>query len=304
VGLYQAKEAGRNIMRFYDPALQAVVLARVATETDLRNAVSNPHSQFRLHYQAQIDSSGHLVGAEALVRWQHPQRGLVSPAEFIPLAEETGLILLLGRWVLETACIQIAKWQSNSSMRHLQLAVNVSPRQFHQPDFAEHVCAMVQKTAIDPCKLKLELTESMVIADVEDTILKMRALKKTGLRFSIDDFGTGYSSLAYLSKLPLDQLKIDQSFVRNLNNQSSDMVIVQTIIGMANNLGMEVIAEGVETEMQRNILEQHGCLLYQGYLFSKPLPVEEFEELVNRNAIDQSEYPSEHKTPENGLSEK
>ena len=293
VGLYQAKEAGRNTMHFYDPALQALVMARVAIEADLRNAVCQPQSHFLLHYQPQVDSSGNLIGAEALVRWQHCERGLVPPAEFIQLAEETGLILLLGRWVLETSCAQLAKWRSNSGTRHLQLAVNVSARQFHQPDFVEQICAVLQKTAIDPDKLKLELTESMLVDNVADVISKMWALKKMGLRFSMDDFGTGYSSLAYLSKLPLDQLKIDQSFVRNLNSQTSDTVIVQTIVGMANNLGMEVIAEGVETEAQREFLEQNGCLLYQGYLFSKPVPLEEFEQLASRSNTGQAGWHRE-----------
>jgi diguanylate cyclase (GGDEF)-like protein/PAS domain S-box-containing protein len=296
IGLYQAKIAGRNTMHFYDPALQALVMARVAIEADLRNAACQPQSHFVLYYQAQVDASGNLIGAEALVRWQHRERGLVSPAEFIPLAEETGLILPLGHWVLETACIQLAKWRSNSGTRHLQLAVNVSARQFHQPDFVEQICAVLQKTAIDPGKLKLELTESMLVDDIADVISKMGALKKMGLRFSMDDFGTGYSSLAYLSKLPLDQLKIDQSFVRNLNTQTSDTVIVQTIVGMAHNLGMEVIAEGVETEAQREFLEQNGCLLYQGYLFSKPLPLEEFEQLASRSNTGQAGWHRE--TPE------
>jgi EAL domain-containing protein (putative c-di-GMP-specific phosphodiesterase class I) len=219
------------------------------------------------------------VGAEVLLRWAHPARGLIPPMQFIPLAEETGFILPAGQWVLENACRQIKAWEARPDTRNLQLAVNVSGRQFRQPNFVAQVNETIRQAGIDPRRLKLELTESIVLDNVEDTIAKMKALKQTGVSFSMDDFGTGYSSLAYLTQLPLDQLKIDQSFVRNIGTKTSDATIVQTIIGMAGNLGMEVIAEGVETREQRDFLERMGCSLYQGYLFGRPVPLEEFEQL-------------------------
>jgi diguanylate cyclase (GGDEF)-like protein/PAS domain S-box-containing protein len=272
--MYQAKNAGRNTLRFYDPAMQALLEARMILENDLRRALTE--NQFRLYYQMQVDHTGRILGAEALIRWPHPQRGMVSPAEFIPLAEEIGLISLIGQWVLETACAQLKVWESDPLTRDLQVAVNVSARQFHQPDFVEQVLQTLRSHALNPDRLKLELTESLVLDNIEDTIVKMQALRKLGVRFSMDDFGTGYSSLSYLTQLPLDQLKIDQSFVRNIGAKHTDAVIVQTIIGMARNLGIEVIAEGVETEDQRAFLEQHGCALCQGYFFGKPVPVDEF----------------------------
>jgi diguanylate cyclase (GGDEF)-like protein/PAS domain S-box-containing protein len=273
--MYQAKSAGRNTQRFYDPALQAVLEARTELESDLRSALKG--NQFRLYYQAQVDHTGLILGAEALIRWQHPQRGLVPPMEFIRLAEEIGLILPIGQWVLETACTQLKTWEADPLTRNLQLAVNVSAHQFHQPDFVEQVRQTLRIHAFTPGLLKLELTESLVLDNIDDAIDKMLALREVGVRFSMDDFGTGYSSLSYLTQLPLDQLKIDQSFVRNIGVKHSDAVIVQTIIGMANNLGMEVIAEGVETENQRAFLEQHGCTLCQGYLFGRPVPIEAFD---------------------------
>ncbi|MCK9199796.1 MAG: EAL domain-containing protein [Gallionella sp.] len=278
IAMYQAKHAGRNTLRFFDPEMQASISARAALEADLRLALEK--SQFELYYQLQATHDGRVIGAEVLIRWQHPARGLVSPVEFIPLAEETGLILPIGLWVLETACAQLGRWKNNPLASHLQLAVNVSARQFHQPAFVEQVLAVLGKFDIDPGKLKLELTESLVLDDIDATILKMHALMEFGVRFSMDDFGTGFSSLAYLTQLPLAQLKIDQSFVRNIGVKPSDAIIVQTIIGMAKNLEMAVIAEGVETEEQRAFLEQHGCPLCQGYLFSKPVPLGEFESLL------------------------
>ena len=220
------------------------------------------------------------IGAEALIRWQHPERGMVSPLQFIGLAEETGLILPMGLWVLQTACEQLRRWQHNPRTADLQLAVNVRARQFRQPNFTEQVCAVLQQTGARPDRLKLELTESMALDNVEDTIAKMTALRKLGLGFSLDDFGTGQSSLSYLTRLPLDQLKIDQSFVRNIGIQHTDALIVQTLIGMAHSLGINVIAEGVETEAQQAFLQQHGCTLCQGYLFSRPVPLDEFERLL------------------------
>ncbi len=281
--MYQAKQSGRNLVRFFDPDTHAAMKARIALEADLRLAL--PNNQLQLYYQMQVDNTGKIVGAEALIRWQHPERGLVSPMLFIPVAEGNGLIIPIGLWVLETACAQIKRWELDSATQHLQLAVNVSALQFRQFDFVEQIVEVLKKTAIHPGQLKLELTESLVLEDVDDTIAKIQALKQMGVHFSMDDFGTGYSSLSYLSRLPLDQLKIDQSFVYNIGIKPSDAVIVQTIIGMAKNLDMEVIAEGVETEQQRDFLEQNGCCHYQGYLFGKPVPLEDFERLLREREL-------------------
>ena len=227
---------------------------------------------------------GLVVGAEVLVRWQHPVRGLVSPLEFIPLTEETGLILPLGQWVLETACAQLAVWANRSEMAHLRLAVNVSVRQFRQGNFVDQVLGTLEKTGGSPQKLKLEMTESLLVDDVENVIHKMAALKVQGIGFSLDDFGTGYSSLAYLKRLPLDQLKIDQSFVRDVLTDPNDASIACTIVALGQSLGLAVIAEGVETEAQRDFLASNGCLTYQGYFFSRPLPLVAFEAFVRRGA--------------------
>ncbi len=281
MSMYQAKRTGSNSIRFYDPAMQAALEIRASLEKDLRCALAE--NQFTLYYQMQIDHTGRICGAEALIRWLHPYRGMVSPAEFIPLAEETGLILPIGNWVLETACRQIKTWETNPDINDLQIALNVSAPQFHQPDFVKQVRQTLLSHELDPSRLKLELTESLVLDDIEDTIVKMQQLREIGVRFSMDDFGTGYSSLHYLTKLPIDQLKIDQSFVRNIGVKESDAIIVQTIIGMAINLGIESIAEGVETEEQRAFLEQHGCNLFQGYLFSRPVPLDEFELQLKQN---------------------
>jgi diguanylate cyclase (GGDEF)-like protein/PAS domain S-box-containing protein len=278
MALYQAKSAGRNTLRFFDPVMQATISARAALEADLRHALEN--NQFRLYFQSQVVGEQQIVGAEVLLRWEHPERGLVLPADFISLAEETGLILPVGFWVLDNACAQLKLWAATAATRDLQLAVNVSARQFRQPGFVAQVAEVIDRYSIDAGLLKLELTESMVLENVSDTVLKMNALRAIGVSFSMDDFGTGFSSLAYLTQLPLNQLKIDQSFVHNLGIKASDAIIVQTIIGMAHNLGMEVIAEGVETEAQRVFLDEHGCPSCQGYLFSKPLPVKQFETLL------------------------
>jgi EAL domain-containing protein (putative c-di-GMP-specific phosphodiesterase class I) len=258
--------------------MQARINALAALESDLRQALIE--NQFIIYYQPQVHHNNQIIGAEMLIRWQHPQRGLVFPADFIPLAEETGLILPIGQWVLKTACAQLKTWEANVHTQHLRLSVNVSVRQFHQADFVEQILQIIRCSNIKPDRLRLELTESLVLDDIDDTILKMNELQKIGVLFSMDDFGTGYSSLAYLTKLPLYQLKIDQSFVHNIGVKPSDAAIAQTIIGMANNLNIEVIAEGVETEVQRIFLEQHDCPLFQGYLFSKPVPIELFEELL------------------------
>lgn len=277
IAMYQAKTSGRNALSFFDPQMQASINARVSLEADLRHALTA--SQFILYYQPQFFQNGQCIGAEVLIRWQHPQRGLISPLDFIPLAEETGLMLPIGQWILQTACAQLKYWAGNKQTQELQLAVNVSARQFRQGDFVEQVSEIIRNNAINPHKLKLELTESMVLDDIDDAINKMNALRDIGVRFSLDDFGTGYSSLAYLTKLPLDQLKIDRSFVRNIGVKTTDAVIVQTIIGMAKNLGMDVIAEGVETEAQRQFLALHDCHLCQGFLFSQPVTIEQFESL-------------------------
>ncbi len=276
--MYAAKKAGRNTLRFFDPAMQEALEMRSQLEAGMRKAL--PKHEFKLYYQVQVDSMQHPIGAEALIRWEHPEQGLISPDKFIPVAEDTGLILPLGQWILQTACAQLKEWESNPLTRELTLAVNVSARQFRQPSFVEQVSKVIEQTLINPSLLKLELTESTVLENVADTIIKMHALKKIGVRFSMDDFGTGYSSLAYLTQLPLDQLKIDQSFVRNIGTKSTDAMIIQTIIGMANNLGIEVIAEGVETDAQHDFLSGAGCWLYQGYLFGRPVPVKEFTALL------------------------
>ncbi|MCX7172957.1 MAG: EAL domain-containing protein [Proteobacteria bacterium] len=268
LAMYQAKAAGRNTLRFFDPRMQAVVSARVALEADLRLGLQE--KQFLLYYQPQVDGDGCLTGAEALIRWQHPSRGLVSPFEFIALAEETGLILPLGYWVLETACDQLVAWASQEETAGLMLAVNVSAKQFRHRDFVGQVMAVLDCTGANPLKLKLELTESLLLENVEDVIAKMTALKAIGVSFSLDDFGTGYSSLSYLKRLPLDQLKIDQSFVRDVLTDSNDASIAKTIVALAQGLGLAVIAEGVETTAQRDFLASHGCHSYQGYLFGRP----------------------------------
>jgi EAL domain-containing protein (putative c-di-GMP-specific phosphodiesterase class I) len=274
IAMYQAKAAGRNSLRFFAPALQAAVNARAALEEDLRQAIKT--NDFLLYYQPQVDR-GNLVGAEALLRWKHPQRGFLSPGEFIPLAEETGLILPLGNWVLDAACKQIAAWAHRKDAAHITIAVNISARQLRDPDFVKNVLTTLDRTGADPKNLKLELTESMFVDDVEAVIAKMKELKSHGLTFSLDDFGTGYSSLAYLRRLPLDQLKIDQAFVRDILVDASSGAIAQSIISLSRAMGLSVIAEGVETEAQREFLAQLGCHLYQGYLFSRPVPSAEFE---------------------------
>ena len=278
LAMYKAKAEGRNSLRFFDPAMGILMAERAAFEADLRVAVRN--RQFVLHYQPQVVAGGRVTGAEALVRWIHPVRGLVSPAQFIPLAEETGLIRPLGHWVLQTACNQLAVWARRRETQHLTMAVNVSAHQFNQPDFVERVLAILDETGACPRRLKLELTESLLVANVNQVIEKMAALKGQGIGFSLDDFGTGYSSLAYLKRLPLDQLKIDQSFIRDVLTDANDASIARTIIALAESLNLEVIAEGVETAQQLEFLACAGCHSYQGYLFSRPLPAHEFQSLI------------------------
>ena len=280
LAMYHAKSAGRNALRFFDPQMQAVITTRATLEAGLREALLK--QQFLLYYQAQVDSQGRVTGAEALLRWQHPQGELVSPMEFIPLAEDTGLILLVGRWVLETACAQLALWAACPELAHLMVAVNVSPREFHHKDFVEQVKSVLVTSGARPQRLKLELTESLLLHDVEDTIVKMTALRAEGVSFSLDDFGTGYSSLSYLKRLPLDQVKIDRSFVRDVLTDAYDSAIARSVIDLGRNLGLGVIAEGVESGAQRDFVAANGCQNYQGYLFSRPLPLHEFEKFVRR----------------------
>mgnify|MGYP003598727406 CR=1 FL=1 len=280
LAMYQAKAAGRNGLRFFDPAMQAVVNARAALEADLRLAIAQ--RQFELHYQPQMDGQGGVIGAEALLRWPHPVRGMVSPASFIPLAEDTGHILPLGHWVLETACKQLVQWAHQPQLEPLVLAVNVSARQFREANFVDGVLALLAATGANPKRLKLELTESMLIDNLEEMVGKMAALQAHGIGLSLDDFGTGYSSLSYLKRLPLDQLKLDQSFVRDVLTDSSDAAIARTVVALANNLGLGVMAEGVETLAQKEFLAQCGCHAYQGYLFSRALPAAQFVEFVQR----------------------
>ena len=282
IAMYQSKKAGRNTLRFFDAQMQRVVNAHAALEGELHKALEN--QQFHLYYQVQVDSSRRPFGAEALIRWAHPERGLVLPAEFIPLAEETGQILPIGRWVLDSACAQIKLWEQDPLTRNLILAVNVSARQFRQPGFSAQVQANVKHHDINPTRLKLELTEGLLVDNIEDTIETMNALSKIGVGISLDDFGTGYSSLQYLKLLPINQLKIDQSFIRDISTDSSDKAIVRTIIAMAQSMKLNVIAEGVETEAQRQILLEEDCTYYQGHLFSKPLPIEQFNQLLKQSA--------------------
>ena len=274
IALYQSKAAGRNTLRFFSPALQAAVNARATLEEDLRQGIKT--KQFLLYYQPQVER-GHVTGAEALIRWKHPRRGIVSPNDFIPLAEESRLILPLGDWVLEAACEQIALWAGRKETAHLTVAVNISALQFCQPEFVEQVLAILSRTGAKPENLRLELTESMLVENIEDIIAKMNELKSHGLRFSLDDFGTGYSSLAYLKRLPLDRLKIDRSFVRDMLVDATSGAITQTILSLGRAMGVAVIAEGVETEEQRDYLAGLGCHSFQGFLFSPPLPLEQFE---------------------------
>ena len=293
IAMYQAKTSGRNVMRFYDPAMQTAIEARADLEDELRQALAK--QQFCLHYQIQVDKQRRPLGAEVLLRWEHPKRGLVSPAEFIIITEETGLIIPIGLWVLHTACRQLKAWQHNALTRDLTLAVNVSAKQFRQNDFVAQVKRILLESGAQASHLKLELTESTVLENVEDTISKMRELKRLGVSFSMDDFGTGYSSLQYLKRLPLDQIKIDQSFVRDITFDPNDDAIVQTIIAMTEALGLSVIAEGVETETQHAFLERHDCHAFQGYLFGKPLPLAQFEDLL-RNVSEDSHPPDGNNT--------
>ena len=282
IALFQAKAAGRNTVQFFDPELQSALHERADLESELRHAIS--HGQLALYYQPQMNSDGQLTGAEALVRWLHPTKGVLAPGQFIPLAEDTGLILPLGNWVLESACTQLAAWSQIAETAGLMVAVNVSAHQFKQADFVDQVLSVIDHTGADPHRLKLELTESLLLENIDQVIIKMGALKSKGISFSLDDFGTGYSSLLYLKQLPLDQLKIDRSFVRDILHDSNDAVIARTIVALGQSLGLNVIAEGVETSDQMDFLATSGCFAYQGYFFAKPLPWDKFQDFI-RNPL-------------------
>jgi len=280
--MYQAKSCGRDTARFFDPRMHAALEERALIEAQLRQALER--REFSLHYQVQVDREGGVIGAEALLRWAQPEAGTIAPARFIPVAEETGIILPIGRWVLETACAQLRQWQADSNMRHVSLAVNVSARQFAEPGFVAEMKEMVGRYAIPPGRLKIELTESLLVRNIEEAIGKMHALQAAGIVFSMDDFGTGHSSLNYLKRLPLGQIKIDQSFVRDIAIDPSDATIVRAIISMGKTLGMQVIAEGVETHSQLQLLKSYGCNAFQGYLFGRPAPAEGFATRVRQMA--------------------
>jgi diguanylate cyclase (GGDEF)-like protein/PAS domain S-box-containing protein len=280
MAMYKTKEIGRNGLQFFDPAMQIAILERASLETELRRAIAG--NQLILHFQPQVVGDGRAMGAEVLVRWQHPEHGLMPPSKFIPLAEETGLILPLGLWVLQAACEQLVRWATTPKTQHLSLAVNVSAYQFRRPDFVAQVLATLANTGANAQRLKLELTETLLIDDVPSVIEKMFILKAKGVCLSLDDFGTGYSSLSYLKRLPLDELKIDRSFVRDILSDHHDASIAKTIITLVQSLGMNVIAEGVELEAQREFLSAAGCHTYQGFFFCMPLPVVAFERYARR----------------------
>lgn len=279
IAMYQAKASGRNAIRFFDPVMQQAIDERAKTEQLIKDGLSN--NQFELHYQLQVNEHGNALGVEALLRLKHPEQGYIPPMEYIPIAEETGLIVHVGQWVLDTACQQLKQWENKPSTANITIAVNVSPLEFKEESFVLNVLGAIRRSDINPKRLKLELTETMLVDDVDDIILKMNLLKENGVQFSMDDFGTGYSSLQYLRQLPLDQLKIDQSFVRDLEHDEQDRSIVKTIIAMGQGLGLDVIAEGVENTQQQEMLLEYGCSNYQGYLFARPLPIGEVEELLN-----------------------
>jgi diguanylate cyclase (GGDEF)-like protein/PAS domain S-box-containing protein len=284
MAMYQAKAAGRNTLCFFNPHMEAALSARMALEADLRHALRDCEQAFDLYYQPQVDQHGRIIGVEALVRWRHPERGTVQPVEFIPLAEETGLVLSLGEWVLRKACQQLVNWAASPETANLEIAVNVSARQFHHPGFVAQVLGALGPVGADAHRLKLELTETSVLENVDDSIAKMNLLKTKGVTFALDDFGTGYSSLAYLKQLPLDMLKIDRSFVMDLLTNPNDAAIARTIISLGRTLGLRVLAEGVETPAQRDFLFAHGCESYQGFLCSRPLPAADLTAIVGAPA--------------------
>ena len=281
LAMFKAKASGRATLRFFDMNMQAEVTTRSTLDADLREAVQR--QQFELYYQPQVVGTGRIIGVEALLRWNHPTRGMVLPADFIAQAEENGLILPIGQWVLDQACSQLAKWANEPGFSNLTIAVNVSVRQFQSVDFAESVLATLARTQARPRLLKLELTESMVVDHVEDVIARMGVLKSKGVGFSLDDFGTGYSSLSYLKRLPLDQLKIDQSFVHNIVTDPNDAAIAKMVVALAESMGLAVIAEGVEMQAQIDYLAHLGCHAYQGFMFSRPLALNGLQAFVLAN---------------------
>ena len=281
--MYEAKSAGRNTLRFFDPTLAAALAERVALHHDLRQALVG--EQLLLYCQPQLNAERQMVGGELLLHWRHPRRGAVASTDFIPLAEESDLIVTIGQWVIVSACRRLARWERAGWLAPgFALAVNVSPRQFRQPNFATDIKAALRQSGCDARRLKLEITESLLIGEVDEAVVIMQRLKTLGIGFSLDDFGTGYSSLSYLQRLPLDQLKIDRSFVRDLVENPNDAVIVETIIAMGRQLRLQVLAEGVETEAQYAFLNARGCDQFQGYLFGEALPLEEFERLLAARA--------------------
>ncbi|WP_259367825.1 MULTISPECIES: putative bifunctional diguanylate cyclase/phosphodiesterase, partial [unclassified Colwellia] len=281
IAMYESKSKGRNTLSFFNSIMQEIITARVNLENELCRAIEQ--EQFQLYYQVQVDSTGRAFGAEALIRWQHPKRGIISPLDFIPVAEETGLIIAIGQWVLQTACAQLKRWEQDPLTHHLTLSVNVSPKQFFETEFVAQVQATIQLYGINPTKLKLELTENMLVDNIEKIIITINTLNEMGITISLDDFGTGYSSLYYLKKLLIYQLKIDKSFVHDIVTGIQDEAIIRAIIAMAHSLNISVIAEGVETEEQRQFLLNNGCIHFQGYLFNKPVPIDEFELLIRKS---------------------
>jgi len=279
LAMYQAKKAGRNTLRFFEDEMQSVMNQHIVIRNELRTAIEE--EQFVLYYQPQVTHGQRIVGVEALLRWQHPRHGILLPAQFVAVAEETGLIVPIGHWVLQAACAQLKAWESRagSAASGIRLSINVSAREFNDPLFLECATSVLAGSAIDTSRIVFELTESVVL-DVHAAVAKMNELGRLGVQFSIDDFGTGYSSLSSLTKLPLHQLKIDGSFIRNIGLRPDDEGIVQTIISLARVLGIEVVAEGVETSQQHDFLEDHGCRLFQGYLYGRPVPIGEFEALL------------------------
>ena len=273
--MFRAKSLGRNRNCLYDPDMEAGAVAREQMKAEL--ACSIAAGQLVLHYQPQVKTDGRITGAEALVRWRHPDKGLIFPGDFIPLAEESDLIIALGHWVLDAACAQLAAWAGTEAMADLSLSVNVSARQLRHPDFVPHTLRLLNDSGADPGKLKLELTESVLVDDIDAAIDTMNRLRQVGVRFSLDDFGTGYSSLSYLKQMPLYQIKIDRAFVSDIVAGDKDGIIARAIISLSHSLGCNVLAEGVETALQRDFLARNGCHDFQGYWFGKPVPIQVFE---------------------------
>ena len=276
--MYAAKKSGKNTYRFFDPAMQQELEQRAKFESALRQAINN--EQLTLFYQPQVDDKKQMIGVEALIRWHHPELGLIPPVQFIPLAEETDIILIIGRWVLETACAQLKAWKNQLWTCNLSIAVNVSAKQFYQPGFVDEVRNIMAQYAIEPTQLKLELTESMVLKEMDAAVAKMLELKSIGVLLAMDDFGTGYSSLSYLKNLPFDQIKIDKSFVEGIKKDNNDAFIVHSVFTLGKLMGINVVAEGVENIEQDELLKSLGCMVFQGYLFGKPVPIEELERLI------------------------